>query len=737
MADMFFSKKRSRLQISTTTTSLETQISWMGAFRSSRNISRWPLMWMSELLKEFAPDGNKDEPNIRKNGNGFNVQFRNGQTKYTKTLKTLALAVAHRDVKAKEFGLEDHVANRRIQNRLVNGTGTDEGVRFASALEFLKIKFPETYSSMDETNISWNANPRQWRVATSVDGKLVTHGLFYMWQLADAIAKRDEVRGYTNQERDERNAAIVATNPMYKDVPYAATNDGLKTWRKKHWSTNYMDNDRPMLVVKGPKGFLPACQHAGCDSAAQGDGRGGKSTVCYHHGGGKRCLGAPGVDGGCPNDCALHDHKYDGMCVRCFCDAEPDDERAKESESDWQPPVRAPSPPPPPNEWTWMNELLKEFAPDGIKDEPFIVKAKNSFTVQFKNDQAKYQKTFKTLALAVAHRDEKAKEFGLEEDVATKRAQNRLLNGTGTDEGVRFASALEFLKLKFPETYSSMDETNIHWCAKHRRWMMQTSVDGKTVFHGRFYMWQFAEAVAKRDEVRGYTNQERDERNAAILADPMYKDVPYAATNDGLKTWNKKHWSTNRKDGDRPWLVVKGTDRFFAACQHAGCDSAAQGDGRGGKLTVCNPHGGGKRCLGAPGVDGGCPNDCAVCTDKYKGMCVRCFCVAEPDDKRAINAKTYFQAKEQAVRTFLETTFTDYKWTFDTAWDRPGAVEGHPKYRPDALTTIADRVIIAETDENSHVGYNCAKERVREATFVAIAASRDQVVVLLRLNPDG
>jgi len=404
---------------------------------------------------------------------------------------------------------------------------------------------------------------------------------------------------------------------------------------------------------------------------------------------------------------------------------------------DWKPPIRAPSPPPPPNEFLWMGAILKAFAPDGVKDEPNISKAGNGFAVQFQA-QTKYAKRFPTLEQAVAHRDEKAKEFDLEEDVATNRIQNRLRHGKG-DEDVRFASALEFLKAESPDVYSSIDENHICWDAKARQWRVSTRIDGKKVLHGLFYMWQLAEAIAKRDAVRGYTNQERDDRNAAILAaDPMYKNVQYAVSNDGLQTWHTKHWSMNQLDDDRPWLVVKGADKFAAACQHAGCDSAAKNDGRGGKATVCAPHGGSRRCFGASGVKGGCPNDCTVADiEKYDGMCVRCFCAATPDDPRSKAAKKHFQAKEQTVRTFLETAFPEYNWTFNTTWNRPGAVEGRLRYRPDARTMISDRVIIVEIDEHSHASYDCAKERVREATFVAIAASGGRTVVLLRINPDG
>ena len=404
---------------------------------------------------------------------------------------------------------------------------------------------------------------------------------------------------------------------------------------------------------------------------------------------------------------------------------------------DWKPPLRAPKPPPPPNEWTWMSSILKAFAPDGVKDEPFIGKRMNSFAVQFQG-QTKYNKRFKTLALAVARRDEKAYEFGMQEHVATNRTQNRLRHGKG-DEDVRFASALEFLKTMSPDVYSSMAaEKNIRWNAHSRQWVVRTDVDGKQVHHGIFYMWQLADAVAKRDEARGYTNQERDDRNAAILAaDPMYKDVQYAASNDGLKTWHKKHWTMNYMDDDRPHLVVKGTKAFCAACQDVGCDSAAQGDCRGGKPTVCHPHGGGRRCWGASGEKGGCPLDYMISNDKYDGMCMCCFCDLNPGHDLTLRAKASFHAKERAVRKFLVDTFPDCIWTFDKTFECPGFVGGRFSYRPDAQTRTRTVVLIIEVDEESHAGYPCDAERVREETFVAQAASMGQKVVVLRISPDG
>ena len=268
---------------------------------------------------------------------------------------------------------------------------------------------------------------------------------------------------------------------------------------------------------------------------------------------------------------------------------------------------------------------------------------------------------------------------------------------------------------------------------------MGTRVDGTQVFHGGFYLWKLADAIALRDEKRGFSNKERDEYNAGIVAtDPMYKNVPYAASNDELTVWHKKHWTTNYLDADRPMLVVRGTNSFAPACQFIGCDSAAAGDCRGGKHILCSPHGGGLRCWGVSGVAGGCPDNIAITKrEKYDGMCLRCFCDANPDDPRAVLAKKHFQAKEQTTREFLKKVFPNHNWTFNKTWSRRGAFQGTLRYRPDARTTTSDRVIIVEVDEHSHASYDCGKERVREAEFVATARSMGRIVVLLRFNPDG
>jgi hypothetical protein len=398
----------------------------------------------------------------------------------------------------------------------------------------------------------------------------------------------------------------------------------------------------------------------------------------------------------------------------------------------------------------WMSEMCKAFVKDGVKDEPYINKNGNGFRVEFRSRNV-LTITFPTLEQASAVRDLKATELGLEEDVANKRiAVNRLRNGTGT-ERERLASAIAFLKTKFPNVYApvafdeeygvatAVTETGITWDATQLQWTVGTRVDGTQVQHKHFYLWQFADAIALRDEKREYTNKERDDRNARIVATyPMYKDVPFAASNDELTVWHKKHWTTNYKDAERPWLVIKGTERFRAACQYTGCDSRAQGDGRGGKFTFCGPHGGGRRCWGVSDVTGGCPGNTAIGNiEKYSGMCLRCFCDANPDDPRAVVAKKHFLAKEQTTREFLQKVFPNHNWTFNKSWSRRGAFQGTLRYRPDARTMTSDRVIIVEIDEESHNREDCNKERVREAEFVAIAASQGRTVVLLRLNPDG
>ena len=130
---------------------------------------------------------------------------------------------------------------------------------------------------------------------------------------------------------------------------------------------------------------------------------------------------------------------------------------------------------------------------------------------------------------------------------------------------------------------------------------------------------------------------------------------------------------------------------------------------------------------------GKAPGPCArggVHTFKlYDFHCVRCFIASFPNDVRAVNAKKFLKAKELAVREYLESTFPDYRWTFDRAF----AVG--VKERPDALTRTRDRILIVEIDENSHIIEACGKEREREAIFQRRNKTTD--IVMIRFNPDA
>tara|TARA_X000001036_G_scaffold225787_1_gene211257 strand:- start:163 stop:1017 length:855 start_codon:yes stop_codon:yes gene_type:complete len=172
-------------------------------------------------------------------------------------------------------------------------------------------------------------------------------------------------------------------------------------------------------------------------------------------------------------------------------------------------------------------------------------------------------------------------------------------------------------------------------------------------------------------------------------------------------------------------------------CTHPGCTKSAIAE-KGGVPLFCIEHGGGKRCAGGTdpetGVQHACGTGVAINSgNRYDGQCVRCFCFSHPNDPRAVNAKKWLNAKEQAVRELLEQGFPNYRWSFDRAYGR-SRVTGYP-LRPDAQTRRGRRVLIVEVDENSHESYECAKEREKEAIAV-LHAGAGSTVVVLRFNPD-
>jgi hypothetical protein len=119
--------------------------------------------------------------------------------------------------------------------------------------------------------------------------------------------------------------------------------------------------------------------------------------------------------------------------------------------------------------------------------------------------------------------------------------------------------------------------------------------------------------------------------------------------------------------------------------------------------------------------------------NRYDLHCPRCFVskhanATDPTLRARVAAtKSCIHARELAVREFLEAAFPEHRWTFDRR------LVGSLK-RPDARTTVADRVIIVEVDEDSHRDRTCEGERVREVEFYKHFKPR--TVILIRFNPD-
>lgn len=192
-------------------------------------------------------------------------------------------------------------------------------------------------------------------------------------------------------------------------------------------------------------------------------------------------------------------------------------------------------------------------------------------------------------------------------------------------------------------------------------------------------------------------------------------------------------------------VLVKNGSTFgwTNACRHDTCTNIAidmNGNQHGLHANFCIQHGGGKRCHGPLNGNGECPLGIAICNkNQYDGFCMNCFCSANPNDPKAIAARSYVHAREKAVVELLKEAFPDHNWVFDKSYGSRTILKGTrtstSRCRPDARFRNADRVIIVEVDEDSHRAYLCAKEREREASFVA-QAGREGTVVMIRFNPD-
>jgi hypothetical protein len=238
--------------------------------------------------------------------------------------------------------------------------------------------------------------------------------------------------------------------------------------------------------------------------------------------------------------------------------------------------------------------------------------------------------------------------------------------------------------------------------------------------------------------------QENDEYEADIAkrvaANPLLAGLPRAGATTGVER-NVVHWNIAGKTKHSPYRVVVGSNGkhglgWFRACDRcanhaydADCNSNTAA------AHLCVLHGGGRRCPGTNAGDGNCLFGTAIGrTDPYDGRCMHCFCADQPEHPKAIAARSHLHAREQAVVAVLKKAFPGYNWTFDKSYHPKTFLRGM-RFRPDARTRVGDRVVLVEIDEDSHRSYLCAKEREREASFVA-TAGRESTVVMIRFNPD-
>jgi EsV-1-7 cysteine-rich motif len=111
--------------------------------------------------------------------------------------------------------------------------------------------------------------------------------------------------------------------------------------------------------------------------------------------------------------------------------------------------------------------------------------------------------------------------------------------------------------------------------------------------------------------------------------------------------------------------------------------------------------------------------------EKYNGYCLYCYMNLFPDKPVSRNYKT----KEYAVVEHVKTQFPEYNWIADKIING-----GCSKRRPDLILDLGVQVIIAEIDENQHMGYECSCENKRLMELSQDLGHRP--IVFIRFNPD-
>lgn len=282
---------------------------------------------------------------------------------------------------------------------------------------------------------------------------------------------------------------------------------------------------------------------------------------------------------------------------------------------------------------------------------------------------------------------------------------------------------------------SNHNDNGVHVCNKHFvaadpkvRGCLQCQVEPKS--HSR------ADGLCKgcvKSNKHAATIAEQRIALEELMAQEGIAEWP-GAENAAYRT---RYATLNRMNGYRPHVVLRSGNQLQAvkACEERGCCNFAHSNPDTGERRLCRQHGGGLRCRG-PREGVSCPLGHAIAerTAKrsiwYEGMCVRCFCEANPNEPRAINAKKWFKARENEVVQVLKAAFPDRYWTLDKGFAK-GVLQ-----RPDMRLNGRHRIVLVEIDEDSHRSYDCGKEREREAVFFANAAI-GTVIVMLRFNPDA
>jgi hypothetical protein len=282
--------------------------------------------------------------------------------------------------------------------------------------------------------------------------------------------------------------------------------------------------------------------------------------------------------------------------------------------------------------------------------------------------------------------------------------------------------------------FSRYNDAGIHKCQKHyvasnpaERGCPQCQVERKSKSRD--------DGLCPNCICKNKVDSQRDAQRPALEA---------LMKSEGIEEWpgveyaqpKTRYAALNKQDGHRPHVVVLAGKHAKKACGERGCCKVAVTNPDTGEYKWCTQHGGGRRCKGA-NEEVGCPLGRSISEPNskyhksYDGLCVKCFCDAFPNDPRAIEAKKWHKAREQEVVSVLKEAFPTRHWILDKGFAK-GVLQ-----RPDMrINARHRRIVIVEIDEDSHRSYECAKERAREAVFLANAPLGAEIV-MLRFNPDS